>query len=134
MGETPKVNSMANKEKNIFTEIRINFTDKEIVVTKAFTKKISVYGSQEYKDFIEVQKNFPDFKVVEKATTKRTSSQLSKITLSDIKRYVSFHDDENKSKMAELERMCNAKANGELNSTSFFAIKKWFFEQYPEVA
>ena len=116
------------------TEMRINFTDKEIVITKAYAKKISVYGSKEYKEFIEVQKNFSDFKVVEKAPAKRTSSQSSKITLADIKRYISFHDDENKSKMAELERKCNAKENGELNSTSFFAIKKWFFEQYPEVA
>lgn len=116
------------------TEMRINFTDKEIVITKAYAKKISVYGSKEYKEFIEVQKNLPDFNVVEKAPAKRTSSQSSRITLSDIKRYISFHDDENKSKMAELDRMCNAKANGELESKSFFEIKKWFFEQYPEVA
>ena len=115
------------------TNITLNRNNRTIVISKAFEKKASKYGTPEYNALVEVQRDNAGFKVVVKAPAK-SSSKTSRITLSDIKRYVSFHDDENKSKMAELERMCNAKANGELNSTSFFAIKKWFFEQYPEVA
>lgn len=113
--------------------ITLNRNNRTIIISKAFEKKASKYGTPEYNELVEVQRDNAGFKVVVKAPAK-TSSKTSRITLSDIKRYISFHDDENNSKMEELERMCNAKAHGEINNKSFFEIKKWFFEKFPEVA
>lgn len=109
----------------------ISHSTQTIIITKAFEKKASIYKSPEYKELLEVQRDFPTYKVVVNQVEKKTS-RTNKITLADIRRYIEKHDDENKSGMAKFEEMCNAKANGEVLSKSFFEIKKWFFENYPQ--
>lgn len=113
-------------------EPRINFENRTITITKEYEKKARQYKSNEYNELMEIRKQNEGFKIIV-GTCKRTASKNSKITLSDIKRYVQFHDDENKSLIKELEQMCHAKENGELHSSNFFEIKKWFFKKYPKV-
>lgn len=119
--------------KNFTSNITINRTNGTIIITKSFENKASKYGSEEYKTLLQAQQENAGFKVVVKSST-RKSSKASKITLEDMKRYIEFHDDSNKSGMTAFEKMYNAKKYGELQNKTFFEIKKWFFEQYPEVA
>lgn len=113
--------------------MKINYTNRTIEISKAFANKAKVYNSNEYSLLKEARKDNKGFEVVVVAI-KRKTSKNSKITMADMERYISFHDDENKSKMREFEKLKNAKENGELCDVSFFEIKKWFFETFKEVA
>jgi hypothetical protein len=111
----------------------INFNNRTIELTKAEVNKAKKYGSNEYIALQNARRENEGYSIVI-VTTKRKSSKNSKVTLEDMRRYITFHDDEEQSMMHKFEIVCNAKANGELQNNSFFEIKKWFFEQYPEVA
>lgn len=113
--------------------MKINYTNRTIEISKAFANKASVYGSDEYSLLKEARKDNEGFAVVVVATN-RKASKNSKITLADMERYISFHDDEEGSKMKVFKGLKNAKANGELHEVSFFEIKKWFFETFADVA
>ena len=111
----------------------INFANRTIELTKAEVNKAKKYGSDEYIALQNARRDNEGYTVVVLAT-KKNSSKNSKVTLEDMRRYISFHDDENGSIMSQFETQCNAKAHGELHNKSFFEIKKWFFEIFPEVA
>lgn len=114
--------------------MKINYTNNTIELTKAEAKAAGVISSDAYKALMEIRVQNPTFKVtVVVAPTKKTSKK-NQITYADIERYISFHDDAEGSIMSEYKARRNAKENGELYNKSFFEIKKWFFETYPEVA
>ena len=113
--------------------MKINFANSTIEISKAFANKAKVYNSEQYKLLKQIREENAGFAVVVVSVAKK-STKNSKVTLDDMVRYISFHDDEQKSKMREFEAMRNAKGNGEIRAKSFFEIKKWFFEAFPEVA
>ena len=112
--------------------MKINYANRTIEITKAFANKAKNYGSNEYALLQEARKDNRGFSVVVIASKKK-SAKNSRITLADVERYISAHDDEQKSKMSEFEALRSAKEHGELYAKSFFEIKKWFFEAFPEV-
>lgn len=109
------------------TTITINRNNRTIVISKAFEKKASKYGSKEYIDLVEAQRDNAGFRVVVKES-KRKPQAGSKLTLEGIKRYIALHDDEEKTAMTRFKNECYGKAE----KKSFFAIKSWFLENYPE--
>ena len=111
---------------------RIDHNEGTIVITKDFAKKASVPGSDEYKYLISLKRDNRDYSVVVKPSSKR-SDGLSKIKLTNMRAYISKHDDEKGTIMKTFEAMVNEEAGENLNRTNFFAIKKWFFEQYPDL-
>ena len=114
--------------------MKINYTNRTIEISKAFANKASVYGSDEYSLLKEARKDNEGFAVVVVSTNRKVSKN-SKITMADIERYISFHDDEAGSKMKTFNGLKNSKKkNGELRDVSFFEIKKWFFETFADVA
>ena len=110
----------------------INEAKRAIELTKAEATKAKVYGTVEYNALQNARKDYKGYSVI--VAVRKNNAKNSRVTLEDMRRYITFHDDESKSKMNEFVAMCNAKAKGELKNNSFFKIKKWFFEQYPEVA
>jgi hypothetical protein len=113
------------------TMVKINHEDRTIIITKAFAKEASTYGTPKYKQLMEIKNDNKDYKVVVKNTVKR-KSENDHITLTDMRAYIEKHDSD-KSIIEEFERMVNEKKGDNLKRTSFFAIKKWFFEQYPDL-
>ena len=112
--------------------IMLNHENKTIVITKEFSKKASTYGTTEYKELLKIKNDFRDYQIVVRSAPRRTHS-INDITLADMRAYIKKHDDEEKSIMAKFESMVNEKTGEKLIRTSFFAIKKWFFEQYPDL-
>ena len=102
-----------------------------IVITKAFAKKASVYGSQAYRDLREVKNDNPNYKV-EVKTTSKTTSPINKVTLATMENYIAKHD-ETGEVMKQFNALRNEELGENLQKTSFFQIKKWFFETYPEL-
>lgn len=113
--------------------MKINYTNNSIELTKAFANKAKVFGSNEYKLLQKARQENNGFTVVV-VTSKKNSSKSGKITLADMERYISFHDDEEHSIMREFDARRHAKENGALCAQSFFEIKKWFFEVFPDAA
>lgn len=114
-------------------QVIINHSTHTISISKTFEKKASVYKSDEYNKLVAIKNDFPTFKIEVVAPAKR-NSRMSKITLDDMRRYISSHDNKKKSLMAEFDKMCEKKKDSsELVTKTFFEIKKWFFEQFPDL-
>lgn len=113
--------------------MKINYANNTLELTTSEANKASKPGTTAYEEFNEIRKEFPSYKVVVIATKKKASKN-SKITLEDMERYISFHDDEEHSMMREFDARRHAKENGALKAKNFFEIKKWFFEAFPDAA
>lgn len=112
--------------------VRVNRQEKTITLTKAFYKKASIYGSDEYEKLSEIQDKHPDFRIVVK-TVKRQNSKLAKLTYKDIEKYIAEHDDEEGTTMEEYKKLRgigDKKSFGESVTASFFEIKEWFLSKY----
>ena len=112
--------------------IMLNHETKSIVITKAFSKNASTYGTTEYKALIKIKNDFRDYQIVVKSAPKRKRG-INDISLADMEAYIKKHDDERESIMTTFNSMVNEKVGENLKRTSFFTIKKWFFDQYPEL-
>jgi len=118
--------------------ITINSRKNALEITKDFSKKASIFGSDEYKELKEAKTDFPTYRVIIKSASKRKIED--RITMKDILRYVESHsgaDSEEMKTLMEL-RGSSAKKTGnifEADETANFAdIKKWFFLTYPEIS
>ena len=109
------------------TNVRISHENNTIVITKAFAKKASVYGTPAYKELAEAKRDNPNFKIIVKANNKSVTS-ANKITLSMMENYIAKHDE-----TGEIMAKFNSLRHENLQKTSFFQIKKWFFETYPDL-
>lgn len=112
--------------------IRLNHDDHTIIITKDFAKKSSIPGSNEYKALMQIKRDNRDYGVVVR-TTPRRKDGTSKITTAKMRAYISKHDDAKGTIMAQFDAMVNEKSGENLERTRFFTIKKWFFEQYPDL-
>lgn len=118
--------------------IIINERKRTIEITKAFNKKASIFGSDEYKMLKEAKADFPTYRVVVKAASKRTLE--NRITMNDIIHYVaktSGEDSEQMKTLLEL-RGKSVKEAGDIfeieETANYTDIKKWFFATYSELA
>jgi hypothetical protein len=113
--------------------MKINYANRTIEISKAFANKAQVYGSNEYALLKEVRNDNRGFAVTV-VETKKKSAKNSRITLDDMRRYISFHDDANGTIMEEFKARSKKKTDGALTGYNFLELKKWFFETFPEVA
>lgn len=96
-----------------------------IYVTKSYYKAACTYGTKEYKDFREMLKDNEGFKIEFSGSDKKT---YSKLTFEAMRAYIETQAN-SKEMLAKFEAACKvAKAK----KASYPAIKKWFFENYPE--
>lgn len=120
------------------SNIIINNRKHSIEITKAFEKKASIFGSEEYKQLKEAKLDFPTYAVRVKTVSKRKIE--NRITLNDIVAYVEKHCGEESKEMSELRELRGTsikEAEGIFNveeTASFADIKKWFFNTFPELA
>lgn len=112
--------------------VKIENGTKTIVITKAFEKKARIYGTSEYKMLVDIKKENPGYEVVVRATSDRKTG-MNKITLDDMRAYIQKHEDQGCERMKQFDAMVNEEKGENLKRTSFFAIKNWFFEQYPNL-
>lgn len=111
--------------------VTINHQNKTITLTKEFAKKASEFGTQEYKELMEIKAGNREYSVEVRTAPKR-KSKTSRVTLEDIKAYVKKHD-ETGELQAKLDEMTSKESGVNITKVSFFEIKAWFFEQYPEL-
>lgn len=110
--------------------IKLNHENGSIVITKDYAKKSSIPNSKEYKELIEIKKAYRDYAVVVRKTAKR-KSKTNKITLSNMRTYISNHDKDG-TIMSDFEKIVKESDNS-IEYRGFFGIKKWFLEHYSEL-
>ena len=117
------------------SNIIINSKKHTIEMNKAYAKKAAKYGSPEYNELQTARRDYPAFRVVT-VVKKAAKPEYKGLTFEYMKKYITLHDDEDKSVMAKFLDLRgeseDAKAIGAL-SAGYIEIKAWFFEQYPEI-
>ena len=124
------------------TNIIINDKNRTIEISKKFANEAKKYGTEEYRMLQEARKDYPRYKVTVKATAKRADS-FKGLNQDYMWNYIKTHDkkDEQGNAVDNLsvfydltgrDAEGNKKAFSEV--ATYGELKKWFLEQYPEVA
>lgn len=111
--------------------VRINHNERTIVITKKYAKEASAYNTTAYKELNKIKSDNPNYQVIVREVSKK-SSVSSRLTLRTMENYIKMHDTDGKI-MEEFKRKRYEKAGENLEKTTFFQIKKWFFATYPEL-
>ena len=110
--------------------ITINEKNRTIELeSKKFATAASRYGTTEYSELQAARRDYPNFKVVVKSTSKSNSS-FKGLTYEFMERYIKLRGNEEIQKEFE-----NQKEIGKCykSATAYNEMKKWFLEKYPEV-
>ena len=118
--------------------MKINFKKQTVEMTKKFAKAAEKFGSNEYQQLQEARHDYPTFKVV--IVSHKASSQKESykgLTYSYMESYISTHDDEKKSIMAEYEMLRGLSAEAQeflAEPCSYLEMKSWFLKKFPAIA
>lgn len=114
---------------------KYNHEDKAIEITKAFAKRASVFGTEEFKLLQQYREYYKDYEVrVTTTMAKRTKkNNLKGLSYDFMKQYIERHDTEDQSIMEEFNKK-TVKNEDNIATKSYGEVKKWFLEQYPEIA
>ena len=116
------------------SNITINNKARTIEINKTFAAASSKYGSAEYKELQDARRDYPDFRVVT-IKQKGAKAEFKGLTYDYMKDYISKHDDEDKSKMAQFQMMRGAMSNDEvsiMDAADYADVKEWFLQTFPE--
>ncbi len=105
--------------------------NKTIVMTKKEAKAAEKYGSVEYKMLVEMKKDFPDYRVVIREISRKSTNKgfsYDKMAL-----YVNqYGTDEQKAKFREMRG--SAKDTMGSMGAAYKEIKAWFNTNFPEAS
>jgi hypothetical protein len=104
--------------------MKINFANETIQLSKVEAKKAGVIGSELYKNLNGVREQYPNYAVVVIERKTSASSVFKGMGCEFMGNYVKTHDEDGKI-MAEFEKLRK-------DATPYGAMRKWFFEKYPQ--
>ena len=117
--------------------VKVNRIAKTIEITKAFNRKASIYGTDEYKELTQICKDNEGFDVVLRESAKKPSKNSMKgLTYDFMERYIKAHDDADKTKMheyMELRGLDDESIEYGLGSLDRSDIVEWFLKEFEEV-
>ena len=112
----------------------IKHTEKEIVCTKSFLRKSGQYGTEEYKAFIGVVRDFPSYEVREIEPKKaETKMSMKGLTREFMEYYIINHDGQDSQNYIDFKGMKSMVQDDEGNyvSKTYMDMRDWFVKQYP---
>ena len=116
------------------TAIRVDYSDRKIVLSSAFEKKAFVPGTVEYAQLQAVRTDYPDFALVtRKFKTNTAQEHYRGLTYDFMREYIGTHEKDAKVVLAELEEMIGISKAHSLHKR-YPTIKAWFLERYPAIA
>lgn len=109
----------------------VKYAESVIEMSREFAKYAAVAGSEEYNLLQQTRKDYPTFRVVRKQIAKKKDKESYKgLTYEYMENYIKLHDDKDETIMKEYKEMRLLAA---CHSIRYPVIKKWFFNQFPEV-
>ena len=70
------------------TNIKINFSERAIEMTKKFERKAQRYGSDAYKELQEARRDYPSFRVVVKSSSRKNKDSFKGLTYEYMEKYI----------------------------------------------
>lgn len=96
--------------------------------TKKYAAAASKYGSPEYIEVQNARRDYPNYKVVTRKTTKRHDN-LKGLTYKVMKTYIASHDENGE--LMKKYTFLRGESENSIHSEPYGVIKKWFLETYP---
>ncbi len=117
------------------SNITINSKNHTIEINKTFAKNASLFGTREYEALQSARRDYPTYHVIT-ITRKGAKPEHKGLTYEYMEKYITKHDDENTSKMAEYLTLRGLDEKGNRINEQFAdyaTIKDWFFQTFPEI-
>ena len=107
-----------------------------IEMTKAEAKAAGTYGTAEFEELANLRKEFPNFRIVTKASKSRDN--MKGLDTNYMERYIKAHDNsEDKAILKEFYSLRGLDENGKKMDFApvapYGTLKQWFLTYYPEV-
>ena len=116
--------------------LKINHTDRTIVMDRTFAKFASDTRSDEYTHLQKIRADYPTYTVVQRHIHRNVEKKTyAGLTYEYMKKYIMKHGtkEESEANLAELEeKILIASCHGK--AFRYPVVKSWFLEQYPEIA
>lgn len=113
--------------------MKYNFENRTIDMTKAEAKLAATRNTPQFKELIEMRKEFPDFAiyVIPTKTIKKNEKKESYrgLTYAYMEAYIESHAD-----ASVMDEYKEQKTIAECHSVRYPNVKKWFLAKFPEIA
>ena len=108
---------------------------KVIEMNKSEAKAAGHFNSDAFKELNALRAAYPDFRTVVKTT--KSKDNMKGLTVKYMEKYISLHDDEDGTIMAEFRLLRGLDENGNkleiIEPVSYGELKMWFLSKYPEL-
>lgn len=113
--------------------MKTNLNNKTIELTKTEMNAAMTYGTEAYRALQEMRRDYPGFRVVE-LKPKKNKADFAELNMKTIRAYVAKNGSEAQKSAFEFISKRTVDEDGEYHEPqSFFNIKKWFLDEFPEV-
>ena len=106
--------------------IKIDFDRNEAIVTKAFQKKATTYGTPEFRQWREIRNEFPEIKMV--VVKSNRTSDLYNTTYAKMEKYINTFDNAE----AILAEMKKVRERSKIQRNPHRYVLAWFESVYPD--
>lgn len=114
--------------------MKTNLTAKTIELTKAEMKAAMTYGTAAYNALQAIRRDYPGFEVIEAVKVKKSKPAFAKLNMKTIAAYIAKHGTEEQKESFEFLSKRTVDEDGEYHEAqSFFQIKSWFLNEFPEI-
>lgn len=113
--------------------IKIDFINNTLIVTKAFYTEACKYGTDEHAELVAVKSMHPNFRVAFRSTRtgKRVPNENKGLTFDFMRRYIKIMDESNVSAFDSVVAYYKHDW-GFTGTTLYLNVKTWFLENYPD--
>ena len=110
----------------------INYNKRRIEMSEAEAKAASKYNSNEYKELISIKREFPDLSISIVKNKSKRNDGLKGLTFEYMASYIAKNGTPEQAEKFSILRGAND-GLGHF-APSYGEVKKWFLEQFPEIA
>lgn len=109
----------------------VKLTDKQIVLTKDFSRKVADVNSAEYETFVRLRAAYPTFSIVKYTISHNADREkYGKLTYENMARLIVEWVENSAAALEELEQKIR---EAKCYAGSYGIVKKWFLGKYGEL-
>lgn len=101
---------------------------RQLIISKNFSNKAKLYGSDEYKELNAAQNDFPTYKIVVRHTKSKTPNKG--LTYGFMETYIKNHG--NEADAAAFKKITEKNSESLAEKVPYKKVKDWFVNKYPE--
>jgi len=114
--------------------MKINHQTKTLELSKSFSKKASMYGSEEYNTLTAAKNDYPSYKILITASARRKAKDSHKgLSYEYMEQYIKKQENHEK-KLNEFYILTAKNVDKEtVTPAHYTTVKKWFLQEFPEI-